>query len=132
MIPKLIMLINRSFGIRPPKNGISKESFEYTQINPIFESCQGATKLVVDWVLTSSIIQNIHQDTVQGSTFESVDGKIKVSKLTVCVVDDNNNCLNKEGGDRPVDEKLQESAAHNWRNAGVKQVHCVLNEVGTR
>ena len=93
MVPNLIMVISRSFGISrgacrsvgktfqktrhhlTTKNGISKESFGYSNANPIFGSWQGATKSVVNWVLTSSIIQNIHKATTEGATFQSKDGE---------------------------------------------------------
>ena len=88
------------------KNGISKESFGYSNANPIFGSWQGATKSVVNWVLTSSIIQNIHQATTEGATFQSTDGEIEVRQSTVGFVDDNNNCVSQLRGQGSIVEKL--------------------------
>lgn len=45
----------------------------YTPAIPIFGSWQGATKSVVNWVLTSSVIQKIHLTTFKGCKLESMD-----------------------------------------------------------
>lgn len=97
MFPNLFMLLSRSFGIKKSvcqsvgktfertrhhvttKGGVSKRTFGYTKDKPIFGSWQGATKSVINWVLISSILQKIHQDTVAGATFESTDHIVKVS-----------------------------------------------------
>jgi ribonuclease HI len=127
MIPSLIMLISRSFGLNKnvcrtvgktfektrhkvaTKNGISKDSFGYTKEEPIFGSWQGATKSVVSWVLTSSVLQEIHFQEAPGAHFKSTDGTIKVRQSTVGFVDDNNNCVTKNG-EQPIQEALQKSA----------------------
>lgn len=121
MVPSLIKLISRSFGpskhvcktVGKPfertrhhvatKNGISKQSFAYTKEKPIFESCQGATKSVVNWVLTSSILQQIHQESVQWAIFESKDSTVKATQSTVGFLDDNNK--------RPITQLIQVKCA---------------------
>ena len=70
-------------------------TFGYTRDEPIFGSWQGATKSVVSWVLTSSIIQEIHSNEVKGATFESTDGATTVNQSTVGFVDDDNNCVTR-------------------------------------
>ena len=95
MVPNLIMLISRSFGVKKSvcssvgltfertkhhlatKNGISKQAFGYTKEAPIFGSWQGASKSVVSWVLTSSLIQEIHCGDVPLARFESTEAKSK-------------------------------------------------------
>jgi hypothetical protein len=126
MVPSLTMLISRSFGIRKEvcktvgrtfertrhhiatANGISRRSFGYSPDKPIFGSWQGATKSVINWVLMSSLIQQIHSDKVKGAEFESTDGKTRVTQTTVGFVDDNNNCVT--GEKRHITQLLQESA----------------------
>ena len=128
MVPSLIMLMSRSFGISKgacqavgktfqrtrhhlaTRNGISEQSFGYTKEDPIFGSWQGATKSVINWVLTSSMIQKIHQDTVQGASFKSTENQTEVNQTTIGFVDDNNNCVSQEKDQGPITPKLQESA----------------------
>lgn len=64
-------------------------------------------------VLTSSIIQTIHGESVQCATFESTNGTTKVVQSTVGFVDDNNNCATKEREGAPIDELL-ETSAQKW------------------
>lgn len=84
MVPNPIMLISRSFGLNKnvckavrktfekinyhvsTRNGVSKNSFEYTKDRPIFGSWQGATNSVANWVPTSSVIQTIHCESIKG------------------------------------------------------------------
>ena len=128
MIPSLIMLISRSFGVKASvckavgrtfektkhhvatKNGVSMSTFGYTRDEPIFGSWQGATKSVVSWVLTSSIIQEIHSNEVKGATFESTDGATTVNQSTVGFVDDNNNCVTRDEESEELSVLLQRSA----------------------
>lgn len=128
MVPSLIMLISRSFGTSrgasqsvgktfqrtryhlATRNGIPKESFGYTPETPIFGSWQGATKYVVTWVVTRSIIQKTHQSTVEGAIFKSTYGQTEVNQTMLGFVDDNNNCTSRENVQGSIVEKLQESA----------------------
>lgn len=68
---------------------------------------QGATKSVVNWVLTSSVLQKIHQQSVQGTAFESSDSTGKVTQSTVGFVDDNNNCMTEKESKSPIAQLLQ-------------------------
>lgn len=92
------------------RNGISEQSFGYSQDDPIFGSWQGATKSIVNWVLTSSIIQKIHQASVEGANFKSTENQTEVSQTTIGFLDDNNNCVSQEKYQGPIILKLQESA----------------------
>lgn len=119
MVVSLIMLTSRSFGISKgmcqavgktfqitrhylsTRNGISEQSFGYSQEEPIFGSWQDATKSVVDWALMSSIIQKIHQALVEGASFKSTEDQTEVSQTTVGFVDDNNNRVSQDKDQGP-------------------------------
>ena len=127
MVPSIILLLSRSFGIRKSvsqtvgktfkntkhhiatQGGTSKLTFGYSNNKPIFGSWQGATKSVINWVLMSSSLQRIHQNHIKGATFQSTDKKITVLQSIVGFVDDNNNCVTGEEG-TSITDALQESA----------------------
>ena len=156
MVPSLILLMSCSFGISKgacqavgktfqrmrdhlaTRNGISEQSFGYTKEDPIFGSWQGATKSVINWVLTSSMIQKIHQDTVQGSSFKSTENQTEVNQTTIGFVDDNNHCVSQENSGpnntktpRKRPEVGKATALHR-RNARAKQVFYLRDKLGTR
>lgn len=131
MISSLIMLTSRSVGLSrnvcrtvgstfaktkhhiTTWNVISKNTFGYTSEKPIFGSWQEATKSVVNWILTSSVIQTIHCQDVPGAAFETTDGKVKFTQSTVSFVDDNNNCVSRDDESPKLEEMLQ-TTSESW------------------
>lgn len=131
VVPSLIFLISRSFGVRrsiccsvgstfertrhhvATKIGISKHTFGHTKEEPIYGSWQGATTLVVSWVLNISVIQEIHCEEVPGASFEMTYGKTKVIQFTIGFMDDNNNYVTREDNTSELEELLQ-TRAQTW------------------